>query len=509
MSRRKIESPSIGSTEELRQMETNSSERKSVFERLGRLTRTIDTNRRVVTTRNDYEEMDLRLKMDRKRRNPIVSPNRSLSPQSRPQQSSVKSLSHKSDDNNKVKSLVLAPNRRSESPKTHSQSVTSSSNSSSVKRSKLSTISLSNEQKFLINKWEDDIDDEELEKKRLQLQRELQELEISGSLEHREKSDCLPSTLTVSDIRSRSSSILSSESGSYSSTIKSFSKTESSCSDNTDKKSNIKSTNKEQNVSSNKSISSEKKTHVSSSISRKESNLDLDSSHKKSDILKFDRHGNVRVSLDEQERQKRLRAERFSEKKSSPIDATKKKPLIDSKSVKIQLSFFLNTEIFIVFINYCLFFSQSLNKKVSVLEIILILRPQRGREKLLLKANHILKDIAKALIPLKLNEMMTLEKIIIKIKVIQEVINLNSLQEVEALKQEIVVNLNRKKRPKIQVQKEVLCFRDLLIISKDVITRVTVVSPIATTYRSRVDTTAEKVVSILETSRRHIRVIRK
>jgi hypothetical protein len=464
-------------------METNSSERKSVFERLGRITRTIDTNRRVVTTRNDYEEMDLRLKMDRKRRNPIVSPNRSLSPQSRPQQSSVKSLSHKSDDNNKVKSLVLAPNRRSESPKTHSQSVTSSSNTSSVKRSKLSAISLSNEQKFLINKWEDDIDDEELEKKRLQLKRELQELEISGSLEHREKSDCLPLTLPVSDIRSRSSSILSSESGSYSSsTIKSFSKTESSCSDNTDKKSNIKSTNKEQNVSSNKSTSSEKKTHVSSSISRKESNLDLDSSHKKSDVLKFDRHGNVRVSLDEQERQKRLRAERFSEKKSSPVDATKKKSLVDSNSVKIQLSF-LNTEIFIVLINYCLFFSQSLNKKVSVLEIILILRPQRGREKLLLKANHILEDIAKALILLKLNEMMTLEKMIIKIKVIQEVVNLNSLQEVEALKQEIVVNLNRKKMSKIQALKEVLCFRDLLIISKDVITPVTVVSPIATTYR--------------------------
>jgi hypothetical protein len=120
---------------------------------------------------------------------------------------------------------------------------------------------------------------------------------------------------------------------------------------------------------------------------------------------------------------------------------------------------------------------------VSVLEIILILRPQRGREKLLLKANHILEDIAKALILLKLNEMMTLEKMIIKIKVIQEVVNLNSLQEVEALKQEIVVNLNRKKMSKIQALKEVLCFRDLLIISKDVITPVTVVSPIATTYR--------------------------
>lgn len=335
--RRKIDSP-IGGHEDFRHNDLLSTsslpapERKSVFERLGPapITRTIDT-RRVLVPR-DYEETDLRFKVGRKRG--VASPTCSSTSSSQQQTTSsstqqklhIKSVQHK--DEGKVKSLVLAPKR---SPSPHHQSVTSSSSS---KRSNISSSSIDQRMAAAgVGKWDDDEDDEELERKRQQLQKELQELEISGADDQNPKTESAPVLSSVCATRSRSSSTFSSESGSYSSTIKSLSKSESTCSSSAK---DPKSLNREGGTGT-KIVSTSQR--VSSSISRKNKPPEVDSlnSRNKSNEVKFDRHGNIRVSLEEQERQKRLRAERFSQKRPSPHDKNRKKT--DQNEVCFSLSF--------------------------------------------------------------------------------------------------------------------------------------------------------------------------
>ena len=275
--RREVESPE------------EQTERVSVFERLGKR---IGSQ---ISRTTDFSESDLRSKVSRKRRPNEVSPNRrSTSPRVKHHSGSVKSVSKtddKSDNNSKVKSLVKSAPTRPESP------------TSTSRRSGHSS-----------HKWEDDIDSEALEQKRLELQKQLQELEKSGSLTTDEKHKTLAKIEPISEpketlISSRSSSIVSSES---SSTLKSLTKTESS--ENSEKKT-VKSCAVREDRKTDKKTDNKKsdrsRSHVSSSISLKSVTHSEPPTRSKSSEVKLDRHGNVRISLDELERQKRLRAERF------------------------------------------------------------------------------------------------------------------------------------------------------------------------------------------------------
>ena len=269
-------------------------ERISVFERLGKRIGS-QSNRNA----DPNTESDLRTKVSRKRRPNELSPNRrSVSPKV-----SLK-IEDKSDGNSKVKSLVMPANARSESPTSTSRRLGHSA-----------------------QKWDDDIDSEEqLEQKRLELQKQLQELEKSD-----DKHKTVATIQLISEInatRSRSSSIISSES---SSTLKSLAKTESS--ENSDKKIIKICDIREERTSIIESKKSEKsRSHVSSSITLKSvTHVEEVVIPSKSSEVKLDRHGNVRISLDEMERQKRLRAERFG----SAVDNPPKNSSVSDLSLKL------------------------------------------------------------------------------------------------------------------------------------------------------------------------------
>lgn len=268
-------------------------ERVSVFERLGPKRISLQSSRNI-----EYaNESDLRTRMTRKRPANDASPNRhSVSPV-RHHSSSVKSaakLDEKLDASSKVRSMVMAPNPPPESP-------------TSSRRGRHSV------------QIDDDTDCEALVQKRNEL------LEMLKLENKRDSSGIQPSVdMKTTHNSSRSSSIISSES---SSTLKSLSKTESS--DNSDQKAVKSSAVKEEKMTK---IVEKSKTRVSSSISLKTSSV----KHQEESIVgkattevKYDRHGNIRISLDDQERQKRLRAERFG-----PIDD--KQPKSISRDRKID-----------------------------------------------------------------------------------------------------------------------------------------------------------------------------
>ena len=178
-----------------------------------------------------------------------------------------------------------------------------------------------------LNNEEDDVDDEELKLKLQELQRELRELDNKNdndddiSKTQIENMQAMQLIVSNTCVRSRSTSLVSSESGSCSSS-------KSNCSFSEGKPIHHK--NYSFKLSSTSSVNKDKNhindvnyqlSHVSSSTNvnnnnnnnsgniRKLDNVSVET--KRSNEVKLDRHGNVRVSLVEQERQKRLRAERF------------------------------------------------------------------------------------------------------------------------------------------------------------------------------------------------------
>ncbi|XP_054164192.1 serine/arginine repetitive matrix protein 5-like [Oppia nitens] len=335
-------------------MDTNSgqqllaSERKSVFERLGRRSggKRCESGSggggggggsSSAAIASSYEE-DLRHRMSRKRRGGNdSSPNRrSVSPIARQSTSSSGKTGVKSDDkldtNSRVKSLVLAANVDSDLAAGHMPSVSSSS---SAKRHK--------SHKYNIKCEDEDSDSEGLQQKLIEIQKQIKELDNSSPL----GADKQPRDV------SRSSSILSSEAGSYGSSLKSLTKTESSENSgiNLNNKKTVKSAaNKpiDSTSSNSKTLKESKsKSHVSSSISVKSG---ASSTHGK-DVLsrdkptktkevKLDRHGNVRVSLAEQEKQKRHRVERFTKNSrlSESSSSAKRRSAKRSADPKIVIS---------------------------------------------------------------------------------------------------------------------------------------------------------------------------
>ncbi|CAG2103368.1 unnamed protein product [Medioppia subpectinata] len=313
-------------------------ERKSVFERLGNF----NARRGAGGGQQTMDESDLRYRMSRKRRtnDKQSSPPTAQTPLSPPPPShrhvsgggsGGKGSSIKSEDKSdaKVKSLVLAPNRRSESPPMGGHSVSSSTSKRPTHRS---------------GKYDGedvDSDSEDLGKKKLEILKQLMDLESAGAPNETTAADVSthkPSAVSPSPVvsvavpqrdLSRSSSLISSESDSYSSSL---TKTESSESIDikTVKSSANKAVDKKSDKSDYKSKLSDSKArtpHVSSSISVKSGTHLGDSSSRsasKGSEVKLDRHGNVRISLDEQERQKRLRAERFGHNKSKNESKKKK-----------------------------------------------------------------------------------------------------------------------------------------------------------------------------------------
>ena len=296
-------------------------ERKSVFERLGPapVNRGPNDNRR--TTVSQYEdEIDLRFKVRRSRKplSPQEGSSTNYSSSSLSPQNSAKQKTLFKFDDNKVKSLITTPKEKKEK-------------NNNLRNSKDIFDSLNNE--------EDDVDDEELKLKLQELQRELRELDNRNDHDDISKSEMesvQTMQLIVSNacVRSRSTSLVSSESGSCSSSKSNCSFSESKPihhKNSTFKSSSASSVNKDKNninhvnyqlshVSSSTNVNNNNNNNSSGSI-RKLDNVSVET--KRSNEVKLDRHGNVRVSLVEQERQKRLRAERF--RFNSNLDKSRKR----------------------------------------------------------------------------------------------------------------------------------------------------------------------------------------
>lgn len=279
--------------------------RKSVFERLGKpLTITNSSSqqvtRRIVTAHRDNEDLRLKVKRTLGDSSPtnIIVATTSASASSPPlnKNSLIPGRKSKNDDT-KMKSLVLAP------PKISPHSPSPTKNQQNVVVNKTCGI----------NKLEDDEDDdEELERKRQQLKREL-ELEIEREAQMKTdavrvesaKSVAEPVTANNSVISSRSPSSVGSTSGSYTShttTNGSYSKeSESTFSENTGQNDHANSKinkHKTRNIDPYRVSSSPYLPNVTKS---KTSNS---KTSKPGDNVKLDRHGNVRVSLREKERQR-------------------------------------------------------------------------------------------------------------------------------------------------------------------------------------------------------------